>query len=169
MKKIIITFFLIAIAATGHAQIITSSSRKVKVHEEQAFVEGKTSKMFVGLGGAGCEDFGAIVAEFNYLKALSRTFSDNVVPFVGGGVGLGVSPDEGVYVHLQPFVGVMLGGPSLRFDLRLAPTFMVCDEGYFGILIEPGVWFSNFFFGGGLGYDILEGGLMGMGRIGLSF
>lgn len=168
MKKIIITFFLIAIAATGHAQIITSNSRKVKVHEEQ-LAEGKTSMMFVGLGVTGCEDFGALKAEFNYLKALSRTFSDNVVPFVGGGVGLGVSPDEGYYVHLQPFVGVMLGGPSLRFDLRLAPTLVLCDDIYLGLLVEPGVWVGNFFLGGGAGYEVFDEGMLYRVHLGLSF
>ena len=170
MKKILISLLLASFVFSSQAQIIKSNSVNVKVKESQN-TDGKQQWLYLGLAGGGCDDYGAGMVEFNYLRAISGTFDDNVVPYVGGGVALGYSPtEEGIYLHIQPMVGAMLGGTTVRFDIRLAPTLYVLEDEFRGcVLVEPGVWFGQFHIGAGVGWDFDDGDVCGMFRLGLSF
>ena len=169
MKKILFTLLLAALSVAGQAQIIKSNSVKVKVTEE-SITDGKTSWQYLGLGGGGMIEDAPILVEYNYLKTISGTFDYSVVPYFGGGAAVGWGMGDGnFYAHVQPFVGVMLGGPSLRFDMRVAPTLFVCDEAYLAIMFEPGVWIGHFYLGIAAGVEVGDGEGCALSRIGWSF
>lgn len=183
MKKLFLTLFLVTLSLVGEAQIIKSNSVNVKVREEQ-LSDGKKDWFYlgVGFGPAWYEHWdwywdeyeqtteAPLMLEFDYMRALSGAFDYNVVPYVGGGAALGIGINEGYfYAHLQPFLGVMLGGPSFRFDIRVAPTLYLVNDLYGSLLFEPGVWFNHFYFGLGIGFEFDDMEACGMIRTGWSF
>ena len=188
MKKLFFTLFLVTLSLVGEAQIIKSNSVKTNVKVE-SLSDGKKDWFYIGAGygPAWYEDYYydswagysikeeytelPLMLEFNYMRAISGTFDYSVVPYFGGGAALGIGTEDGnFYGHLQPFLGVMLGGPSFRFDIRAAPTlYMVDDDWYGSLLFEPGVWFNHFYFGFGIGFEFDDMEACGMIRTGWSF
>lgn len=183
----------------AQAQIMKSSSTtmKLQVREEP---RDSNDVMYIGLGAGvvnTVEDFDKFVPyyapvflEIGVLRTLVD-FNGNVVPFIGADMAGGVSMARGFHYHAGPFVGLMLGKPAFRLDLRIQPSFEYCalgarqettytaysspeggiygskldEKNYFGVLFnfQASVWIRRF--GVGVRYIPSYKGLIGHIRL----
>lgn len=133
MRKVFIILALCFLAVTASAQTKkTVTTRTVTTH-----YTAQQSTYYVGIGGGEYDymkdsvpiDRGALGLQVGYLYSLYGDINKSFTPYVGGEATLGIDPSNGITLAAQlgAAVGVMIGSPKFRIDLRLQPQLS-----YFG-------------------------------------
>lgn len=178
MRKALLALLAISLCGVVHAQIINAGSVKVKTTTEILW-PGK-SAWFIGLNAGimpmGEEEYYGYkhhrmdkknaILEGGYIGAFSGTLASKFVPVYGASVGMGYGfQKENFYMHLKPFIGLMLGDPSFRLDLSLSPTAHLMDGVRCYVWLEGGIWISHFYLGISTRWPFVDVGEGLMGRI----
>ena len=197
MKRIVLVILGLLLMLPVEAQIMRSKSTTLgtRVVSTGTSKTKKQTLTYIGLGSGPVntiEDFSSAAPFFfpafiegGVIHALAD-IENTAVPFVGVDVALGLNLSSGnfaPYFQSGPFVGLLIGKPSFRFDLRLQPSFNYCVDGlrnesvaggeygttvhtswikdYGGVLLttEASVWLGHF--NVGIRYVPLYKGIMG--------
>lgn len=144
MRRFVLLTLGLLLVLPVNAQIMRSKSTTLgtRVVSTGSSNTNTQTWAYIGAGAGPVNTVGDFTTAVPYFTAcfleggVMRMLSDEegkAVPFVGVDVALGVSPDSdnsGLYFQSGPFLGLLIGKPSFRFDLRLQPSFSYCINGY---------------------------------------
>ena len=143
MKKVaLLTIGLMLLLPAG-AQIMKSNSTTYGTKTIKFNTKSQNDVWYCGAGFGAVntiEDFSSKVPYFfplyvegGFLRTLGD-FNSSLVAHVGTDIALGngfprAENGLGLYAHVGPFFGIMIGKPKCRLDIRFQPSFEYCTNG----------------------------------------
>ena len=187
VKKAALLLMLSLLAIPINAQIMKANSTTMKTTVVPAQPSDRKNLFYVGMGYGTINTvkdftqwspkFDAGFVEFGFAGTLAD-YQKSVVPIIGLDLAAGIGT-SGLYIESGPFVGLLIGKPTFRFDMRIQPAVYYCNGGkyyekelmygltstaqedYFNVLfaLDAGVWIHSF--NVGIKYVPLYKGIMG--------